>query len=283
MTVVTGFSPDSTDRTSSVRLLARLSSSDACASHFGVGRALGFLGLVDEAAACARGMFVLLEWNGFGRAADVDFEPCRAGGNRQLLVAELPDDVKRFARRLLEGEPQLVLDDVALGFVAYVLRHLEVAVPRYEAVESLMRTLQVVVADEVLEPALRVYDVREHGTPQKLVPQRLPEALDFPERLRMLRPTTDMLHAEPLQVFFELSLAPPHRVLPTVVSQHFARCAVRRDATLESFHHERGLLMVRERVPDDVATVVIHEHAHVEALRAPQPKREDVRLPQLVR
>lgn len=41
--------------------------------------------------------------------------------------------------------------------------------------------------------------------------------------------------------------------------------------------------MMGERVTDDEPTVVIHEHAHVKALRAPQPEREDVRLPELVR
>jgi hypothetical protein len=38
-----------------------------------------------------------------------------------------------------------------------------------------------------------------------------------------------------------------------------------------------------ERVTDDEPAVVIHEHAHVQPIRAPQPEREDVRLPQLVR
>jgi hypothetical protein len=41
--------------------------------------------------------------------------------------------------------------------------------------------------------------------------------------------------------------------------------------------------VVREGVADDEATVVIHEHAYVQPLGPPQPKREDVRLPQLVR
>src|SRR4051812_32974591 len=40
---------------------------------------------------------------------------------------------------------------------------------------------------------------------------------------------------------------------------------------------------MRERMPDHEATVVVHEHAHVQPLCAPQSKREDVRLPQLIR
>src|SRR5690349_11874399 len=40
--------------------------------------------------------------------------------------------------------------------------------------------------------------------------------------------------------------------------------------------------MMRERVSDDEPAVVVHEHAHVQPLRATQPEREDVRLPELV-
>ena len=142
-----------------------------------------------------------------------------------------------------------------------------------------MRSLEVVVADVVLEPALRVDDVREDCAPQKLVPQRLPESLDLAERLRMLRSASNVLDAKALEVLFKLGSPAPHRVLPTVVRQHFRRRSVRRKAALECLHHERRLLMVRERMTDDVAAVVVHEHADVEPLRAPQAKREDVRLP----
>ena len=160
---------------------------------------------------------------------------------------------------------------------------LEEAIGRHEAVERLVRALEVVVADVVREPVLRVLHVREDRAPQKLVPQRLPEALDLAERLRMLRPTADVLDAHPCERFFKLGLAAPHRVLPAVVGQHFRRRTVRRDAALEGLHHERRLLVVRECVADDEAAVIVHEHADVQPLRAPQPKREDVRLPQLVR
>lgn len=99
----------------------------------------------------------------------------------------------------------------------------------------------------------------------------------------MLRPTADVLHAQPRERFFELGLSAPHCVLAAVVGEHLRRLPIRSHAALEGLHHQRGLLMVRERVADDEAAVVVHEHAHVEPLRTPQPKREDVRLPQLVR
>jgi hypothetical protein len=109
----------------------------------------------------------------------VDFEARRAGRDRQPLITELADDVKRLARRLLERQPQLVRGDRTLDLGAHVRCRLEEAVRRHEAVEGLVRTLEVVVADEVLETTLRVDDVREDRAAQKLVPQRLPEALDL--------------------------------------------------------------------------------------------------------
>lgn len=213
----------------------------------------------------------------------MDLEARRAGRDRQPLIAKLPDDIKRLARRLLEREPQLVLRDRALDLGAHVGRRFEEAIRGHESIERLVRPLEVVVADVVREPVLRVLHVREDRAAQKLVPQRLPEALDLAERLRMLRPTANVLDAHPRERFLELGLAAPHRVLTAVVGQHLRRLSIARDAALEGLHHERRLLVVRECVPHDEAAVVVHEHAHVQPLRAPQSKREDVRLPELVR
>jgi hypothetical protein len=228
-------------------------------------------------------MGVLLEGNGLGLVADVDLEPGRARRDRQPLIAELSDDVEGLTRRLLERQAELVRADRALDFGADVGGRLEEAIGRDESVECLVRPLEVVVADEVVEAPLCVDDVGEHGAAEKLVPQRLPESLDLAERLRVLRPAADVMHAHAREQFLELGLAAPHRVLPTVVGQDLCRLPVRRDAPLERLHHQSRLLVVRERVTDDEPAVVVHEHAHVETLGAAQSEGEDVRLPQLVR
>ena len=134
-----------------------------------------------------------------------------------MLIAELPDDVEGLARRLLEREPQRVRRDLALDLGAHVARRAKVPVRRDCAVERLMRSMEVVVLDEVLEPVLRVDVVREDRAAEKLVPQGLPEALDLAERLRVLRPAADVLDAQALERDLEFGLAPPHRVLPAVV------------------------------------------------------------------
>lgn len=248
-------------------------------SQRGVGRLLRFL---REVAGCARDIGLLLERNGFGFVAHVDLEPRRARRDRQPLIAELTDDVERLARRLLERESELVRGDRAFDLRAHVRRRLEEAVRRDQTVERLMRSLEVVVAEEMLEALLRVAHVREHGPAEKLVPQRLPEPLDLAERLRVLRPTANVVNPHARQRLLELRLAAPHGVLPSVVGQHFRRLAVCRHAAFERLHHQRGFLVMRERVPDDESAVVVHEHADVQPLGATESKRENVGLPELI-
>lgn len=211
------------------------------------------------------------------------FETRCAGCNREPLISELADDVERLARRLFERESQLVRLHGPLDLRAHVCGRLKETVCGHEPVECLMRSLKVVVAYEVLQPLLRVDDVREHRAAQELVPQRLPEALDLAKRLRMLWPTADVLNSEPRQQLFELRPSSPHGVLPPVVREHFARVTVGGDAALEGLHYECRLLVVRQRVSDHEPAVVVHEHAHIEPLRPTQPEREDVRLPELIR
>ena len=169
----------------------------------------------------------------------MDLEALGTGRDRQPLIAELPDHVEWLAHGLLEREPQLVRGHGALDLGADVRGRLEEPVGRDQAVERLVRALEVVVRQEVREPVLRVDRVREHRAAQKLVPQRLPEPLHLAQRLRMLRPAAEVLDAHARERLLELGLAAPHRVLPAVVGQHLGRLAVRREAALERLHHQR--------------------------------------------
>jgi hypothetical protein len=250
-------------------------------SHRGVGRDLRFF--VGKSPCGRRGIGLLLQWNRLCGVVDVNLEPLLAGGNRKPLIAELADHVKGLARRLLEREPQLIRGHLPLDLFADVRRRLEEAVGGHEPVERLVWPLEVVVADVVLEPALRVDEVGEHRATQKLVPQRLPKPLDLAQCLRVLGAAADVVDARLPQHLLELGLAAPHRVLTAVIGEHLLRLAVRRHRALESLHHERRLLMMCERVPDDKPTVVVHEHAGVQPHVPPKPKREDVRLPKLIR
>ena len=199
------------------------------------------------------------------------------------MVPQLPSEVEGLAGRLLECEADRVLLHRGLDRRAHLRGGTEESVGRDEAVDALVRAVKVVAIDEEAQPTLAVREIDEDGAREKLVPQRLPEALHFPQRLRMLRAALDVSDSLPLELGFELRLPPPGGVLATVVRQCLARHSEGCQPTLEGFHHQLRLLPVGDCVPDDKAAAVVHEDADVQPLVAPEQKGEDVRLPQLIR
>lgn len=100
----------------------------------------------------------------------MDLQSGFAGRDRQPLISELSDDVKRLAWWLFQREPDLVGLHRALDLGTDVRCRFEEAIRGDQPIECLVRPLKVVVADEVLESVLCVGDVRKHRSPQKLVP-----------------------------------------------------------------------------------------------------------------
>jgi hypothetical protein len=210
-------------------------------------------------------------------------QPTALCGDRQVAIAEPAHQVKRLLRRLLLCEPQRVLRHVLLDDRPHVRRCAEKPVRGHQPRQRLVRPLEVVPLHEEGESALAVREVRKHRPRQKLVPQRLPKPLDLPERLRVLRAALHVPYPMKSQLLLEVRLSPPRRVLPPLVRQDLLRLSVRGNPALEGLHHELRPLMVRQPVRHDEARVVVHEGREVQPLVAPQQKREDVRLPELVR
>lgn len=146
-----------------------------------------------------------------------------------------------------------------------------------------MRSLEVVVLHEQPDASLAVGEVCEHRLAQELLPQRLPEPLDLPERLWMLRPALHVCDAVTAQELFEVRLAAPRRVLPSLVGEDLARLAVLRYAALQRLEYQRRLLVMRHRPRHQVPRVIVHERRDVQSLISSQLEREDVALPQLIR
>lgn len=205
------------------------------------------------------------------------------GGDRQVAIAEATDEIERLLRLLLVRETERVLGHALFDDRAHLRGGTEEAIRGHEPTERLMRPLEVVALDEERDALVAVGEVGKHRPRQKLVPERLPESLDFAHRLRMLRPALHVPNAVEPQLLLEVRFAAPRRVLPALVGQHLLRLAVRRDAALEGLHHELRLLMVREVMRHDEARVVVHESRQVQPLVTAQQEREDVRLPELVR
>jgi hypothetical protein len=210
-------------------------------------------------------------------------QPRALRGDREVLVTQPSHQIEGLLRGLLLRSPERVGFDVLLHRRPYLWRRAEVAVRGDQPVQGLVRSLEVVSLDEEPQPPLAVGEVCEDRAAQKLVPQRLPEALDLAERLRMLRPALDVPDPILAQPLLEERLAAPGCVLPPLVGQDLHRRPVRGDSTLQRFQYQRALLVVRQHEAHHEARVVIHEGCQVEPLVPSQEEGEDVGLPELVR
>lgn len=146
-----------------------------------------------------------------------------------------------------------------------------------------MRALEVVVLDEQRHPALAVLEVGEHRPAEQLLPQRLPEPLDLPASLRVMRATLHMRDPVPLQLRLELGGSSPGRVLAPLIGQDLTRRSILGDAARERLEHQHASLVMRHRQTHQIARVIVQERGHVNPFMPPQQEREQVRLPQLVR
>jgi hypothetical protein len=180
-------------------------------------------------------------------------------------------------------EPKRIRFDALLDHFAHVRRGAEESIRWHESFDALMRPMEVVRVDVETESTFAIREIREDRSRQKLFPQRLPEAFDLAERLRMLRSTLDVPDALSAKLLFEVGLTTPCRVLPALVGEDLSRRAVRRNSAAKSLHHELGFLVVCEREGHDEARVIVHESGQVQALLTAEQKREDVGLPELIR
>jgi hypothetical protein len=104
-----------------------------------------------------------------------------------------------------------------------VRRGPEEAVRRYHPPDALVRSAEVVGLHEQTHATLAVLEIREDGPREQFVPQRLPEAFDLAQRLRVVRTALDVVDALPPQLRLEVGVAAPGSVLTTLVREHLAR------------------------------------------------------------
>jgi hypothetical protein len=119
-------------------------------------------------------------------------------------IAELTGQIKRLPQRLLLRQAQRVLLNLRLDARAHLRSRAEEPVGGCRALKSLMGALEVVVLDKEPHSALTVLEVGEHRAAEQFLPQRLPEPLDLPAGLRMMRSALHMRDAMTLQLRLEL-------------------------------------------------------------------------------
>lgn len=158
----------------------------------------------------------------------------------------------------------------------------EEAVGRGEPLQPLVRALEVVVLHEECHPALAIVEVGEHRSREKLLPHRLPEALDLAAGLRVVRAALHVPDAVTAKLFLEARLPAPGRVLASLVSEDLPRRAMIGDPPRERLQHERAPLVVRHHQAHEIARVIIQERRHIHPLVAAQQEGKQVRLPELI-
>ena len=202
--------------------------------------------------------------------------------DRQVLVPQPPHQVERLAGRLFAGQAQCVLLHLLLQRRAHVTGGAEEAIGRGQPLDALVWSLEVVVLHEQSHPALAVLEVGKDRPREQLLPQRLPEALDLPAGLRVVRAALHVRDAVAAQFGLKLGLPAPGGVLAPLVGEDLPRRPVLGNPARERLHHQETSLVMGHRQAHQVARVIVQECRHVHPLVLAQQEREQIRLPQLV-
>jgi hypothetical protein len=250
-------------------------------SHFGVGRGR----CLREAPRrrCLVIVFLPSQRDRLFHVSQPHQEPLARQRDRQVAVPKPPHQVEGLALRAGLGQRQGVLRHSLFDGLPHLWSGSEEAIRRHRAPDPLMRAAEVVGLDEERNPALAVLKVRTHRPRQEFLPQRLPKPLDLAQGLRVVGTALDVSDALTPQLPLEVGVPTPGHVLPSLVGQHLLGRAVLRDAAGQRLQDQRGALVMGHHQRHHVPRVVVHEGGHVQSLVTPQEKREDVRLPELIR
>lgn len=127
----------------------------------------------------------------------------------------------------------------------------------------------------------RVLETGELRARQELLPERRPEAFDFAERHRMLRPALEVRDAILLQLRLEAAGAAPGGILATIVGEHLLGRLELGDRLPIHFDDRLGRRTAEQIRADEEPRIIIQEGHHVRIAPA-QPERENIRLPHLI-
>jgi hypothetical protein len=203
------------------------------------------------------------------------------GFDHQALVAHPPHQVERLHGLAPQRHLFHVGRHATLDRCAQLLLDREEAVGGAHPVHALMGPAMVVVLHPVSDPFARLFERLELRPLQELVLERLPEALDLPQRHRVMRGTADVMDVVALKLLLKPRRATPRGVLRPVVGQQLLRLAVRARRLAVYVHHVTAQRAAEHPQPRHEAGVIIQEPDDV---GRPALEREvrDVALPHLV-
>ncbi len=152
--------------------------------------------------------------------ADTEFEFALLGAEHDGLAVHAPHHVKRCLRFATQGQFDQVVLNARLDGLAQLRLDLEEAVRRAQSLDALVGPLMVVMFDPEFDPVACRLEAVELGPDQKVLPDGGPEAFDFTEGHRMVRPRFEVRHTILFQFGLEAARAAPAGILATVVGEH---------------------------------------------------------------
>src|SRR5262245_10436362 len=132
------------------------------------------------------------------------------------LAAGLPRQIERRLRQSMPCQLQGVGLHPRLQRPPHFRRRSEEPIRRHQALDPLMRALEVVIIDKVSDPQPGIPQVHEHGAVHTLAPQGAPKAFDLPQRLRPTRLGHDLLDPVLLALAAKLALPTPGYIFGAV-------------------------------------------------------------------
>lgn len=215
-------------------------------------------------------------------AVHPDTDPLLVALDDQAPVSDLSDHVERLYRLAVQGQFLHVRRHVLLDRGLHLLPDLEEPVRRAEPFKALVRPAVVVVFHPVGEAFLRFIERLEPGARKELVLQRLPEAFDLPQRLRMMGLRTDVVDMILGQFLLELRLSAPGGVLPPVVGKKLRRNPVFPGRAPVNFQHVLRALATVQPDPGDIPGVIIDKPDDIGQFVV-EGENRDVALPERIR
>ena len=202
--------------------------------------------------------------------------------DHQRLLAHTANHVERLLHLAVPRQRLHIGRHAAFDHGAFLRLDREEAIGRTESVQTLMRPPVVVVLHPPREALPRLVERLETRLIEELVLECLPQPLDLPQRLGMMRRTANMVDVILCHFLLELCLAAPAGILPTVVGQHLSRGTIFADRPAVDFQHALRCVAAIDSQTHDVPGVVIQKGDDIRHFPEDVVVR-DVALPHLVR
>jgi hypothetical protein len=129
------------------------------------------------------------------RLSHLDLDLLALAHHPHVRPAQLTQKVQRRLGLLAQGQTQGILPAPLPDRFVHVLGDAVEPVRGYCSVDSLVRTLVIVIVNPMLEALASVREGGKRRLLQELPPDGLPEALDLPQGHGVVRRAPHMLHA----------------------------------------------------------------------------------------